>query len=168
MREKKAIVPLFQRGDIGGMAYSITNNIVNYLIVIATLSGVLGWPDEIVYGRVIPGMSIGLMLSGFYYAFMAYRLSKREMRSDVTALPSGVSTLPMFVILYGVIMPLHYALEDPEPGMVRSHCSLLSGRCGRILRRFHRPLDEEKNPEGCTARNRRRYRIHLDGDTGSI
>ena len=114
MREKKALVPLFQRGDIGGMAYSITNNIVNYLIVIATLSGVLGWPDKIVYGRVIPGMSIGLMLSGFYYAFMAYRLSKREMRSDVTALPSGVSTPAMFVILYGVIMPLHYALEDPE------------------------------------------------------
>lgn len=54
------------------------------------------------------------MLSGFYYAFMAYRLSKREMRSDVTALPSGVSTPAMFVILYGVIMPLHYALEDPE------------------------------------------------------
>lgn len=114
MSEKKILVPFFQRGDIGGMAYSITNNIVNYLIVIATLSGVLGWPDEIVYGKVIPGMSIGLMLSGFYYAFMAIRLSKKEGRADVTALPSGVSTPAMFVMLYGVIMPLNYALHDPE------------------------------------------------------
>ena len=64
MEKQKTIVPWFRRGDIGGMSYSITNNIVNYLIVIATLSGVLGWPDKIVYGYVIPGMSIGLLCSG--------------------------------------------------------------------------------------------------------
>lgn len=62
MIENKTLVPWFRRGDIGGMAYAITNNIVNYLIVIATLSGVLGWPDEIVFGYVIPGMSVGLYL----------------------------------------------------------------------------------------------------------
>ena len=63
MGKQKTLVPWFQRGDIGGMTYSITNNIVNYLIVIATLSGVLEWPDKIVYGYVIPGMSIGLLWS---------------------------------------------------------------------------------------------------------
>lgn len=105
---------LFNRGDIGALAYILANNIVNYIIVIATLSGVLGWPDDIVYGRVIPGMSIGLFASGLYYAIIAYRLAKREGRSDVTALPSGVSTPAMFVILFGVIMPLHYALNNPE------------------------------------------------------
>lgn len=110
----KVRVPLFTTGDIGGLTYTITNNIVNYLIVIATLSGVLGWSDELVYGRVIPGMSIGLLLSGLYYAYMAYKLGQKEGRTDVTALPSGVSTPAMFVILYGVIMPLHYALGDPE------------------------------------------------------
>ncbi len=107
------VVPLFRRGDIGGLTYVITNNIVNYLIVTATLSGALGWPDDIVYGRVVPGMSIGLLLSGIYYAFMGYRLSKKEGRADVTALPSGVSTPAMFVILFGVITPLHYAIGDP-------------------------------------------------------
>lgn len=112
--EKHSLVPLFCRGDFGGLTYIITNNIVNYLIVIATLSGVLGWPDSIVYGRVIPGISIGLMLGCLYYAFMACRLSRKEGRSDVTALPSGVSTPAMFVMLYGVIMPIHYALGDPE------------------------------------------------------
>lgn len=34
MGKQKTLVPWFQRGDIGGMTYSITNNIVNYLIVI--------------------------------------------------------------------------------------------------------------------------------------
>ena len=114
MEKGKIKIPFFTKGDIGGLTYILTNNIVNYLIVIATLSGVLAWPDEIVYGRVIPGMSIGLLLSGLYYAYMAHKLGKKEGRTDVTALPSGVSTPAMFVILYGVIMPLHYALGDPE------------------------------------------------------
>lgn len=78
MGKQKTLVPWFQRGDIGGMTYSITNNIVNYLIVIATLSGVLEWPDKIVYGYVIPGMSIGLLCSGVYYAYMGRRLSKKR------------------------------------------------------------------------------------------
>ena len=104
MSEGKAMVPLFRRGDIGGISYAVTNNIVNYLIVIATLTGVLGWPDEVVFGYVVPGMSIGLMLGCFYYAWMGWKLSKKEGRADVTALPSGVSTPAMFVILYGVII----------------------------------------------------------------
>lgn len=114
MNQTKLTVPFFKRGDLGGITYIVTNNIVNYLIVIATLSGVLKWPDEIVYGRVIPGMSIGLLLGGLYYCYMGYKLSKKEGRSDVTALPSGVSTPAMFVMLYGVITPLHYALGDPQ------------------------------------------------------
>ena len=107
-------VPFFTKGDIGGVTYVITNNIVNYLIIIATLSGVLGWPDEIVFGRVIPGLSLGLLFSCIYYAYMAWKLAQKTGNPHVTALPSGVSTPAMFVILYGVIMPLHYALEDPQ------------------------------------------------------
>ncbi|MEG0296585.1 MAG: xanthine/uracil/vitamin C permease [Clostridium sp.] len=114
MGNSKVKIPLFKTGDFGGLTYTLTNNIVNYLIVIATLSGVLGWSDDIVYGRVIPAMSVGLLFSGIYYAYMGYKLGQKEGRADVTALPSGVSTPAMFVILYGVIMPLHYALGDAE------------------------------------------------------
>ena len=64
------LVPLFSTGDLGGLTYTLTNNIVNYLIVIGTLSGVLGWPDELVYGRVIPGMSIGLLLRWNLFAYI--------------------------------------------------------------------------------------------------
>lgn len=112
--KKKSLIPFFTAGDVGGLAYGLAGNIVNYIIVISTLTGMLAWPNEIVFGRVIPGMSIGLMLSGIYYAYMAHKLSKKEQRADVTALPSGVSTPAMFIFLYGVIVPLNYALNDPE------------------------------------------------------
>lgn len=140
------LVPFFRKGDIGGMTYAITNNIVNYIIVIATLSGVLMWPDEIVYGRVIPGMSMGLLASGLFYAYMGYRLSKKEGRSDVTALPSGVSTPAMFVILYGVIMPLHYALGDPELAWAAAVAACFIGGFIEFLGGFIGPWMKAKIP----------------------
>ncbi len=146
MNKRHNIVPWFQRGDIGGIAYAVTNNIVNYLIVIATLSGVLGWPDEIVYGSVIPGMSIGLLCGGLYYGFQARRLSKKEGRADVTALPSGVSTTAMFVILYGVIMPLHYALGDPELAWSAALAATFIGGAIEFLGGFIGPWMKRKLP----------------------
>lgn len=77
MNHTKSLVPFFKRGDLGGITYLVTNNIVNYLIVIATLSGALGWPDAIVYGRVIPGMSLGLLCSGLYYYYMGRKRCRR-------------------------------------------------------------------------------------------
>lgn len=106
-------LPLFTRGDLGGITYIVTNNIVNYLVIIATLSGVLGWPDEIVFGRVIPGISVGIFVGCIYYAYMAQKLANKIGSASVTALPSGIDTPSMFVILYGVVMPLHFALKDP-------------------------------------------------------
>lgn len=113
LEKKKSLIPFFTRGDVGGLTYAITNNIVNYIIIIFSLQG-MGWSDELIFNRVIPGLSIGLMVSGFYYAYMAHKLSRKEGRADVTALPSGVSTPAMFVILFGVVSPLSWSLAPEE------------------------------------------------------
>lgn len=105
-------VPILKVGDIGGIVYSFVGNLVNYIIVIYALQGI-GWPDDLIYGRVVPGLSIGLMFSGLFYAYFGWKLSKETGRTDVTALPSGVSTPAMFVYLYGIIYPLHYSGLEP-------------------------------------------------------
>lgn len=139
-------VPFFKRGDIGGLAYIIPNNIVNYLIVIATLKYVLAWPDSIVFGFVIPGISIGLFVGCLYYAYMAYKLSKKEGRDDVTALPSGVSTTAMFVVLYGVVMPLSYALDDPRVAWSAGMAACFIGGFIEFLGGFIGPWMKRKIP----------------------
>ncbi len=139
-------VKLFTKGDIGGIAYLIPNNIVNYLIVIITLSYVLGWPDDLVYGRVIPGMSVGLMVGCLYYAYMGLKLSKKEGGVSVTALPSGVSTPAMFVILYGVITPLHYSLGDPMLAWSAAMAATFIGGFTEFLGGFIGPWVKEKLP----------------------
>ncbi|MEA5108376.1 MAG: xanthine/uracil/vitamin C permease [Sphaerochaeta associata] len=104
---------LFRPGDLGGVVYSYFGNIINFIIIAYALQGI-GWPDSIIYGRVIPGLAVGLMLGCLAYAWQGYRLAKKTGRKDVTALPSGVSTPAMFVYLYGVIYPLHYSGLSPE------------------------------------------------------
>ena len=37
IERKKASIPFFSRGDVGGLTYMVTNNIVNYIIIIAAL-----------------------------------------------------------------------------------------------------------------------------------
>ncbi len=47
MNKNGTLVPCFRRGDIGGVSYAVTNNIVNYLIVIATLTGRTRWSSAL-------------------------------------------------------------------------------------------------------------------------
>lgn len=105
-------IPLFKSGDVGGILYVLAGNIGNLILVTYTLLG-FGWSEDLVFGKVIPGISVGLMLQGLYYAWMGYRLGKRTGNAAVTSLPSGISTPAMFVFLYGVIMPLQQGLELP-------------------------------------------------------
>jgi len=138
MFSMKDTVFTFRSGDVGGMVYVIANNIVNYIIVIATLTA-LGWPDYIIFGRVIPGMSIGLMAGCIYYAYMAHKLAVKEGHLNVTALPSGVSTPAMFVFLFGVITPMHYILGDPEIAWRASIAACFLGGVIEILGSFIGP-----------------------------
>ena len=68
-----------------------TNILVNLLTLSGLLLLVLKMPPELVFGRILPATGMMLFLSTVYYAWLAYKLAKRTGRSDVCALPSGVS-----------------------------------------------------------------------------
>src|SRR4029077_12857633 len=77
-----------------------TNILVNLLTLTALLRGVLKMPDEIVFGRILPATGMMMCLSTLYYSWLAYRLAQRTGRSDVCALPSGISVPHMFVVTF--------------------------------------------------------------------
>ena len=68
-----------------------TNILVNMLVLIGLLRFVLKMPDSLVFGRIVPALGLMMCLSTFYYAWLAYRLAQKTGRTDVCALPSGVS-----------------------------------------------------------------------------
>jgi adenine/guanine/hypoxanthine permease len=51
-----------------------------------------------------------------YYAFLAYRLAQKTGRSDVCALPSGISVPHMFIVTFVIMLPISLKSGDPEKG----------------------------------------------------
>lgn len=104
--------PLLRMDDLNGVVFIVGGNIGSFILIAATLLG-FGWSPELVFFRVIPGLSVGLLIGALYYSWMALRLAKKECRTDVTALPSGLSAPVVFLYLFGIIAPLQFGLNLP-------------------------------------------------------
>ena len=42
----------------------------------------------------------------FYYAWLAYQLAEKTGRTDVCALPSGISVPHMFIVTFVIMLPI--------------------------------------------------------------
>jgi len=73
-------------------------------------------PDSLVFGRILPALGMMMCLSTLYYAWLAYRLAKTTGRSDVCALPSGVSVPHMFIVTFVIMLPISVQTHDPVQG----------------------------------------------------
>ena len=93
-----------------------TNILVNLLTLTALLRFVLKMPDDLVFGRILPATGLMLCLSTFYYAWLAYRLAKKTGRTDVCALPSGISVPHMFIVTLVIMLPIAVSTGDPIKG----------------------------------------------------
>lgn len=102
-------IKYFVKSDWNGFFGLFTNNLTNILVMASLLSGVVGLPGNIVYGRILPAVGLSILLSSIYYSYMAIKLAKKENRSDVTALPAGTSVPHMFLIVFLIIGPVFWA-----------------------------------------------------------
>src|SRR3979411_32760 len=93
-----------------------TNILVNMLVLTGLLRFVLKMPDSLVFGRILPALGLMMCLSTMYYAFLAYRLALKTGRSDVCALPSGVSVPHMFIVTFVIMLPITLKTNDPIKG----------------------------------------------------
>jgi adenine/guanine/hypoxanthine permease len=93
-----------------------TNILVNMLTLTALLRFVLKMPDSLVFGRILPAVGLMMFLSTMYYAYLAYQLAKKTGRSDVCALPSGISVPHMFIVVFVIMLPITIKTGDPAKG----------------------------------------------------
>jgi AGZA family xanthine/uracil permease-like MFS transporter len=107
---------LWTSGDWNAFFGFGTNILVNMLVLTGLLRFVLKMPDSLVFGRILPALGLMMCLSTFYYAFLAYRLAQRTGRSDVCALPSGVSVPHMFIVTFVIMLPITLKTGDPMKG----------------------------------------------------
>src|ERR1700681_3318320 len=107
---------LWTPGDWNAFFGFGTNILVNMLVLTGLLRFVLKMPDSLVFGRILPALGLMMCLSTFYYAWLAYRLAQKIGRSDVCALPSGVSVAHMFIVTFVIMLPIALKTGDPEKG----------------------------------------------------
>jgi AGZA family xanthine/uracil permease-like MFS transporter len=131
-------------GDWNALFGFGTNILVNVLVLTGLLRFVLQMPDALVFGRILPALGLMLCLSTCYYAFLAWNLAKKTGRTDVCALPSGISVPHMFVVTFVVMLPIKLATKDPvqawEAGLtwvfVQSFLLMAGGFIGPYVRKI--------------------------------
>ncbi|MCZ8316944.1 regulator [Phreatobacter sp.] len=107
---------LWTPGDWNAFFGFGTNILVNMLVLTGLLRFVLKMPDSLVFGRILPALGLMMALSTMYYAYLAWKLAKETGRSDVCALPSGVSVPHMFIVTFVIMLPISISTGDPIKG----------------------------------------------------
>lgn len=121
-----------------------TNILVNLLTLTALLRFVIKMPDAIVFGRILPATGLMLCLSTLYYAWLAYGLAKKTGRTDICALPSGISVPHMFIVTFVIMLPIAQKTGDPIKGweagltwvFVQSFVLMIGGFVGPVIRKI--------------------------------
>ncbi len=135
---------LWTPGDWNALFGFGTNILVNMLVLTGLLRFVLKMPDDIVFGRILPAVGLMMCLSTFYYAYLAYQLAKKTGRSDICALPSGISVPHMFVVVFVIMLPIALKTGDPVKGweagltwvFVQSFVLMLGGFVAPLIRKI--------------------------------
>ena len=122
--------PLWTPGDWNAYFGFGTNILVNLLTLTGLLRFVLKMPDELVFGRILPATGLMMCLSTMYYAWLAYRLAWKTGRTDVCALPSGISVPHMFVVTFVVMLPI--ASKTGDSFTSAASASFLIARSGCV------------------------------------
>src|SRR6266478_707219 len=102
----------FVRGDIDGFFGLALDNLVQLLLIDALCRFALGFPPELVYGRVLPGAAVSILVGNLAYALQAKRLAERTGRKDVCALPYGINTVSLFAHVFLIMLPAKALAES--------------------------------------------------------
>jgi AGZA family xanthine/uracil permease-like MFS transporter len=95
----------FVRGDIDGFFGLALDNLVQLLLINTLCRFVLGFPEDLLYGRILPGAALSLLVGNIFYARQAMQLARATGRTDVCALPYGINTVSLLAYVFLVMLP---------------------------------------------------------------
>lgn len=92
------------KGDWDGFFGLVLNNFVNLLLIISLSQAVLGFSNDLIVYRILPGMALGILCGNFYYSWQARTMAQKYGR-PFAALPYGINLLPIFFYTFYVMLP---------------------------------------------------------------
>lgn len=133
------------RGDFDGFFGLAIDNLVQLLLIDGMCRGVLGFPAELVYGRILPGAAMSVLVGNIAYALQAKRLAERTGRTDVCALPYGINTVSLFAHVFLIMLPakmIATAAGASDPARVAWQAGLFATLCAGIIELAAAPIAE--------------------------
>jgi AGZA family xanthine/uracil permease-like MFS transporter len=106
--------PLFVKRDIDGFFGLAIDNLIQILLIVTLGQALVGWDEEFIFSRILPGVALSLIVGNWFYSREARKLAERTGRHDVTALPYGVNTVSLFAYFIFVMMPVYQETGDGE------------------------------------------------------
>ena len=100
-------------GDINAFFGLMLDNLGDMILMAGLLVGAYGFPSEFVLTRMIPGTAVGVLVGDLIYTGMAFRLARRQGRSDVTAMPLGLDTPSTFGAVFLILGPAFLNAKAP-------------------------------------------------------
>ena len=120
----------FVAGDLDGLLGLGLDNLIQILLILGLCRGVLGYPDSLLLGTILPATGISLLIGNLAYAIQAHRLARAEGRDDRTALPYGINTVSLFAYVFMVMLPVK--LGAVAAGLPEATAVRLSWQAGMV------------------------------------
>src|SRR5215471_630153 len=117
------------RGDIDGFFGLALDNLVQLLLIDALCRFVLGFSPDLIYGRVLPGAAVSILIGNVAYAYQARQLAARTGRRDVCALPYGINTVSLIAHVFLIMLPakaIATLAGAPDPARVAWQAGLVA------------------------------------------
>ena len=97
-------LPHVVSADFNGFLGLLVDNLSVMAFLATALIGIFGFPADLVYTRMFPGTTLGILLGNLAYTVMARRVARRTGNANTTAMPLGVdapTTIGMALLVLG-------------------------------------------------------------------
>ena len=94
----------YAAGDVNAFFGLMLDNIAGLVLAVGILVGQFQFPVDFALRYMVPGTALGVLAGDLMFFVLAFRLAKKEKRSDVTAMPLGLdtpSTIGMVLFVVG-------------------------------------------------------------------
>lgn len=110
-------------GDVNAFFGLMIDNIGGMILMTSLLVVGFGFPRDFVLTRMIPGTAVGVLAGDLIFTVMAFRLARREGRTDVTAMPLGLDTPSTFGSVFLILGPAFVAARGGglDPSSAAEH-----------------------------------------------
>lgn len=104
----------WHKGDLDGFFGLFVDNLIQLILIVVLCGTILNMPPQMIYGRILPGVAVSLLVGNIFYAWQARALCRRTGKTQATALPYGVNTVSLFAYILFVMKPVVDQTGDVE------------------------------------------------------